>query len=569
MNVKRLPYGISNYKTIVEDNYIYVDKTGYIEKLEFYHSPFLFFLRPRRFGKSLFVSLLQNYYDVKEKDNFYRLFSDTYIGKHPTKERNGYYVLKFNFTGVTTDTKEQLEESFKNVTRLSFKTFVEDYKIDVDYMKEGTAANILESFFVDVKHKIDMPVYVIIDEYDHFANELLSFQLKLFRHSVSHTGFVRKWYEVLKKATETIVKKIFATGVSPITLDSLTSGFNIADNITRLEDFNEMMGFTDEEVRNLVKATARFEINEQEMKSLMEILRKNYDGYLFCEDREKRLFNSDMILYYLKTYVDKRKGPNDLIDENIASDYGKLGKMFELKNKDGNMKVLDRILNEDEVITQITKQFSMEKDFSQDDFKSLLYYLGLLTIEKKILDSVSLKTPNYAIKGLYYRYYVRKLEEAMDYAIDTSDIKESIRQIALEGSNDKLIAILEKTLNKLSNRDYIKFDEKYVKLILFSYCILSNVYMVKSEYEVENGYIDIALLRREPIEPAYFGIFEIKYIKQSDYQKEGLELVEQKKQEAVEQIKKYNTSQELLDLPNLKKWVLVFAGDTCVVNVEV
>ncbi len=569
MNIKRLPYGVSNYKTIVQGNYVYVDKTAYIEKLENYHSPFLFFLRPRRFGKSLFMTVLQHYYDISEKDNFDTLFGNTYIGGHPTKERNGYYILNFDFTGVTTDTKEQLEESFKNITKIAFDTFISKYGLSVQYLQQGSAANMLESFLADAGQKVDRPIYIIIDEYDHFANELLSFQLELFRQSVSHTGFVRKWYEVLKKATKTIVNKIFATGVSPITLDSLTSGFNIAKNITRNELFHEMMGFTEEEVRGLVKAVAKSEINGREMDNLLDILKKNYNGYLFSENAGRRLFNSDMILYYLQDYVEFGRGPDDLIDENIASDYGKLGKMFELKNKDGNMEVLDRILKEEEIITQITKQFSMEKDFSQDDFKSLLYYLGLLTIDKKILDSVSLKTPNYAIKGLYYQYYVKKLEEEMDYAIDTSDIKAAIRQIALEGSNDRLVAILEKTLNKLSNRDYIKFDEKYVKLLLFSYCILSNVYMVKSEYEVENGYIDIALLRREPIEPAYFGIFEIKYIRQNEYRKQGQSLVEQKLHEAVKQIEKYNTSLELAKLPNLKKWVLVFAGDECVKNIEI
>lgn len=569
MAIKRLPYGISNYKTVIEDNYIYVDKTMYIEKLEYYHSPFLFFLRPRRFGKSLFVSLLQYYYDVKEKDNFDKLFGSTYIGKHPTKERNGYYVLKFNFTGLTTEPKGQLEESFKNVSRLAFKAFEDSYGINADYMKEGNAATMLESFFVDVKQKIDRPVYVIIDEYDHFANELLSFQFELFRQSVSRTGFVRKWYEVLKKATETIVKKVFATGVSPITLDSLTSGFNISDNITRLEDFNEIMGFTEEEVKDLIKAAARFEISEHEIHNLMDILRKNYNGYLFSEKAAKRLFNSDMILYYLKYYVEHKEGPEELIDENIASDYGKLGKMFELKSKDSNMKVLENILKEEEIAAQITKQFSMEKDFTQDDFKSLLLYLGLLTIDKKILSRVSLKVPNYAIKGLYFEYYVKKLNEAMDYQIDTSELQDGIEQIALEGINTKFINVVEKTLHQLSNRDLIKFDEKYVKMLIHAYFILSKVYMVKSEYEVESGFIDIALLKREAVNPTYFGIFEIKYIKQSDFQKEGQRLVARMKEEAVEQIKKYGTSRELSELPNLKKWVLVFAGNTCAVNIEV
>ncbi len=572
--LKRLPYGISNYKTIAQENYIYIDKTPYIERIENYHSPYLFFLRPRRFGKSLFVSLLQHYYDINEKDNFEALFKDTYIGQNPTKERNSYYVLKFNFSGVSTDTKEQLEESFINIIRLAFKDFIKRYDLAYDYIiketdKNVSAANILEDFFTDIKYKIDKPIYVLIDEYDHFANELLSFQFNLFTDSISKTGFVIKWYEVLKKATETIVKRIFATGVSPITLDSLTSGFNIADNITREEAFNEMMGFTENEVRQMVKETVRFPMDENDMDTLMEELHKNYNGYLFSEDANERLFNSDMILYYLKTFIEKKKGPNDLIDQNIASDYGKLGKMFELKDRKSNMEVLEKILNGEEIIAQITRQFSMEKDFTTDDFKSLLFYLGLLTIDKRILSFTKLKVPNYAIKGLYFGYFEKKIREAINYEIDTVEISSAVSQIALDGKNDKFISVIENTLHKLSNRDYINFDEKYIKLIMISYLMLSNVYMVKSEYEVENGYIDIALLRREPIDPDYFAIFEVKYIKKSEYEAYGEKIVEEKKNEAIEQIMKYQCSRELRDLLMLKKWVVVFVNDECAVNMEV
>jgi len=290
---------------------------------------------------------------------------------------------------------------------------------------------------------------------------------------------------------------------------------------------------------------------------------------LFSEDAHTRLYNSDMILYYLKTYIEKKKGPNSLIDQNIASDYGKLGKMFELKNKTGNMKVLEKILAGEEIAAHITRQFSMEKDFTQDDFISLLFYLGLLTIDERVLSRVKLRVPNYAIKGLYFDYFAKKIREAMDYELDASEISDAVSQIALEGKNEKFIEVIEKTLHKLSNRDYINFDEKYVKLIMLSYFMLSSVYLVKSEYEVEDGYIDIALLRREPIDPAYFAIFEVKYIKKSEYEAHGEKIIEEKKNEAIEQIMKYKSSDELQNLPRLKKWVVVFVTDKCVVNVEI
>ncbi|SHJ69465.1 AAA family ATPase, partial [Clostridium magnum] len=366
--------------------------------------------------------------------------------------------------------------------------------------------------------KIKGQIYVIIDEYDHFANEILSFQTELFSSIVSKTGFVRKFYEVLKKGTEFIVKRIFMTGVSPITLDSLTSGFNISDDLTRNDSFNEMMGFTKKEVMDLIKNIVPKTLKKTELKELLETLQKNYNGYLFASDGKERLFNSDMILYYMKSYMNSGKGPESLIDKNIATDYGKLGKMFDLKNKSANMQVLEDVLKGERITARITEGFSLEKDFSKDDFKSLLFYLGMLTIDKKVLDRSTLKVPNYAIKGLYFEYFNKKLNETIDYEIDVSDIEDSITEIALEGKNENLIKVVEKTLNKLSNRDYIKFDEKYVKLIFLAYCFLSKIYLVKSEYEVESGYIDIALLKQANMEPTYFAIFQLKYITKAEYE---------------------------------------------------
>lgn len=566
---KKLPYGISNFKNLIEDKYLYIDKTEYIKKLEDFHSPYIIFLRPRRFGKSLFTSVLANYYDINEKDNFEKLFGETYIGKNVTKEKNSYYILKFNFTGLNTDTKEDLEKTFIRTIKDSFDKFIKVYNLDVSYIEEGSAASIFENFLTQVSFKIKGQIYVIIDEYDHFANELLSFQTELFSSIVSKASLVRRFYEVLKKGTEFIVKRIFMTGVSPITLDSLTSGFNIAMDITRYPAFNEMMGFTKKEVVDLIKNAVPKTLKETELKELLETLQKNYNGYLFASEGKERLFNSDMILYYVKSYMNLGKGPESLIDKNIASDYGKLGKMFDLKNKSANMQVLEDVLKGEKITARITEGFSLEKDFSKDDFKSLLFYLGMLTIDKKVLDRSTLKVPNYAIKGLYFEYFSKKLNETIDYEIDVSDIEDSITEIALEGKNESLIKLVEKTLNKLSNRDYIKFDEKYVKLIFLAYCFLSKIYLVKSEYEVESGYIDIALLKQANMEPTYFSIFELKYITKAEYEKEGEKIIEEKKKEAIEQLEKYKASQELMGLPNLKKWVLVFVNDSCVVNSEI
>ena len=564
--MKKLPYGKSNYEELIKGKYEYVDKTKYIEKLENLYDKYIFFLRPRRFGKSLFTSVLENYYDINKKNEFENLFGETYIGKNPTPLKNSYYILKFNFSGLITETEESLLNSFNNACIRGINRFINSYNIDMKLNTKGYPSDIFANFLNEVEFKIDKPIYVIIDEYDHFANELLSFKTELFSNLVSKTGFIRKWYEVLKIGTESIVSRIFATGVSPITLDSLTSGFNISTDITRYERFNEMMGFTEDEVRSLIKRTIQ---NEDEIDKIIKEMKVNYNGYLFSIKGKETIFNSDMVLYYLKHIEENKLPPEELIDKNIASDYAKLGNMFKLKNRNENYKILEDILKGEEIIARITSQFNLERRVNDEDFKSLLFYLGLLTIKGEDFGDAILDTPNNVIRELYFDFYAKRLEEESDFELNTKEVKDAIKDIAKNGSNLKLVEIVEKTLNKLSNRDYITFNEKYVKLIFLTYCYLSKIYLVKSEYEVEDGYIDIALLKQVNMEPKFFGIMEFKYISKSKYDERGEEIVKEKLNEAKEQLKKYDRSEELKNMKNLKKWAIVFVNDKCYANVEI
>ncbi|MBM7556476.1 AAA family ATPase [Halanaerobacter jeridensis] len=563
----KIPYGISNFKNLITQEYIYMDKTNYIEILESYGEKYIFFLRPRRFGKSLFVSTLEHYYDCNNQDDFNELFGDLYIGDNPTNLANSYYVLSFDFSGINTDTKDDLVKSFtKNVVK-ALNEFMDKYNLDFDYDKTGMPSEIFNSFLGRVKYQIDKKIYVLIDEYDYFANELLSFQVDTFEETISKTGFVRKWYEILKQGTaDGTVDRIFATGVSPITLDSLTSGFNIASNVSRDRGLNEMMGFTTEEVRSLIDKLVAEDVDKEE---LMKKLKRYYNGYLFNQDAEERLFNSDMVLYYFKSYLKENKEPSDLIDTNISSDYAKMRELFTLKNKERNYKILDGILNEELQQTAITREFSLAKEFTVEDFLSLLFYLGFLTIDSTVLNLVNLRVPNYVVKELYFDFFAKIIKDDADYEIETVDIKKSIVQLALEGEITDFVNIVEETLRRLSNRDYIDFDEKYIKLTMLSYLMLSRVYYVKSEYEVEDGYIDIALLERSGIEPNYEAIIELKYIKKSEYDDQGEDIVQAKFEAAREQILKYKQAEELSERENLKKIVLVFVGDKCVKQKEV
>ena len=559
--MEKIPYGVSNYRDLRLQNYIYIDKTRYIELLENYSEKYIFFLRPRRFGKTLFVSLLNYYYDKKYKSEFNQLFEDLYIGHNPTSLANSYYTLKFNFSKLNSETKEQLLESFTESMKAGLKDFEKKYNLELDYTRQGMPSDIFNAFLVDVQYKIDGKIYVLIDEYDHFANELLSFQIDTFNQVISKTGFVRKWYEALKVGTETIIDRIFATGVSPVTLDSLTSGFNIAKNKTRDKKLNEMMGFTRGELEVLLNKSLGDSLDSDE---LIPQLKNYYNGYLFNENAIERVFNSDMVLFYLTEFQANDNPPADLIDTNISSDYAKIRELFTLQNQERNLGILEDILSGKEQIAQITREFSLAKEFTSEDFLSLLFYLGFLTIDGAVLNRVNLTVPNYAIQELYFDCFAKIIKDRMDYQLDISKIKDSIAKIALDGEIDNLIQVVEQVLSKHSNRDFNHYDEKYIKLIFLSYLFLSKVYFVKSEYEVENGYIDIALLERSGVEPKYEAIIELKYIKKSDYDKKGQQLVNSKLAEGKKQILRYKESDELSQKDNLKKWVIVFAGSSCV-----
>ncbi len=561
-----LPLGISNYRTIVDNNYLYVDKTKYIEKLENV-SRYAFLLRPRRFGKTLFTSTLEYYYGINYKDDFERLFGNTYIGQNPTEDRNSYYVLQFSFTGLKTDTEKELVESFRNSTLESYEKFCEKYKLKLDYKKEGEPADILANFLTKFIGAVtDGELFIIIDEYDHFANELLRFQMELVSEFVAKTEFVRKWYEKIKDGTaEGVIQRFFATGVSLITLDSLTSGFNIAEDYTRDIWFNEIVGFTEKEVRHLIAETFP-NISQGEEDKIFGEMEKYYNGYLFCEDADIRLFNSNMTLRYLSEYTILNKPPKELLDASIASDYSKMGNMFALKNKSSNYEVLQEILVGKPQVATITQQYSLEKKFDKNDFLSLLFYLGYLTMDGPKGGKTKLKVPNYVTKELYFSHFENVLARDYQYELEVTDIQDAFEQLGEYGDVSKLIYCVETVLASMSNRDHMGLDEKYVKTICFTLCMLSGCYLVESEDEANKGYVDIRLMERPGIDVNYYAIIEFKYLSKA----EGTEAnINMKLADAKEQLERYNKAPKFKEMKNLKKWAIVFVGDKCIRSEEV
>ena len=561
--MRKLPNGISNYEKIIEENRIYVDKTIYIEKMEDLADSTIMFLRPRKFGKTLFTSTLECYYDKNRVDKFEKLFGKTYIGKNPTPNKNRYCILRFNFSGISTNTVEETMKGFREKVDLGINRFVADYEIEFYNNPEQSTEGILGSIFEAFRtQRRDEKIYVIIDEYDHFANELLGFRTDEFKELVAKNGKIRKWYEILKEGTESVVDRIFITGVAPITLDSTTSGFNIANDITKDIEFNDMLGFNKEDVKYLMK---EIDMPEEKQEEVLPIINENYDGYIFSDEIDNnelnnyKLYNSNMTLYFLNEYCRLKEIPKKLVDINILSDYRKIEAFMDLCQNMNKIELLEKIVAEEPVESELTEKFNAEISFGEKELISLLFYLGYLTIKENEFGVLKFIIPNEVIRTIYSNYFLEYIKRKAGI---NAEIKngEMIKEILLEGKIDKAIETLGTFLTNLSNRDYQRFDEKYIKVIFYSICRMLGAVYVKSELEVGGEYAYILIVPREKLEERYGVLLEFKYIKQEEYNKNP-ELLKQKQQEAKTQLERYTKKEELKAIPNLRSYAIVVIKD--------
>ena len=555
---KRLPSGESNFASLRMENYAYVDKTRYIEMLENEGNKRQFFIRPRKFGKSLFLSMLSNYYDMLGADRFQELFGDLYIGKNPTPLKNSYAVLEFNFSGLDTSDPESFKKSFSGKIQLLVQRFLNKYKSifeqsdmligNIERNQSGIAS--LEVAY-SAALAANVKIFVLIDEYDHFANDLIAMGVKdVYKKMIQANGIVRDFYETLKIGTSTVVDRIFITGISPVMFDDLTSGFNIAVNLTIEERYNNMMGFTREEVEWLMDETG---VNRDFINVDMEWY---YNGYLFHKDATDRVYNPSMMLYFFNQIINNQKVPEKIIDDNLKTDYGRLQR---LTHNEANRETLLQIVKDGGIVTQIQSKFSIDTLYNDKYFVSLLFYMGLLTIEKPVLGNVRLCIPNFSIKTVLWEYLMESVQVNAGFAINAEALYNSIAVLALDGRAKPFVDyVVGNIFDKLSNRDLQQFDEKYIKIMLLSCLFQSNVYVPVSETETNNGYIDV-YLRRSPLLPEvrYEWIFVIKYIKVNDATDK--EMVKQRI-EAKKQLQDYGNSFMMKDSKDLKKAVILFIG---------
>ena len=343
----KIPYGISNFKKLVTEGYYFVDKTKYIEILENMPEQYNMYLRPRRFGKSLFISMLSYYYDIKERENFNNLFSKFYISKKPTQNANSYMILQFDFSGIDTRNFDSTYNGFREKVLNSVGLFMSRCFKDKFNSKFETIKapdKIFDKFINLVQANTDNKIFVLIDEYNHFANEILAFTPKEFEIIFAANGFVRKFYEELKTATRIgVVDRIFITGVTSLALYSLTSGFNIAANLSRNLELYEMIGFNDDEIKSIIDQIC---LNvDCDKTQLYNDLQDYYNGYLLSPEAKQRIFNSDMILYFAKEFLrNNGRYPNIMLDMNILSDYGKIKQIFKIGDYSQNLVQLDKLV---------------------------------------------------------------------------------------------------------------------------------------------------------------------------------------------------------------------------------
>jgi hypothetical protein len=555
--MKKIIYGNSNFKKIkINNDYLYIDKTPYIEKLEALSEDFVIFLRPRRFCKSLFLSTLHYYYDEKSQDEFDAIFSDTYIGKNPTPLKSSYRILFFEFSGINTDDGMNIiYEGFKDNIKSAIYRYFSNYGYGISresLNSIATPTGLIKYFFDTVE---DDQIYLLIDEYDQFANAILAHSMQEFLKIVSKGGFVRSFYEVIKGATLSgIVQKMFITGVTPITLDSLSSGFNIVSNISMDEDFNAMAGFTQEEVRYSVDSTVFKRCNIENQDKLLDKLESWYNGYLFNINANQRVYNSTLVNYFLSKFDYKRcKFPTKMLDVNVASDYKAIMRLFNIGDSERNYQILKQLIDTGTVSGEIKDRYDLNREFSEQDFITLIYSMGFITIKNELFGNIfEFEIPNYVIKILYFNYFAVEISRRYDLKI-TNSIDRVLLDLAL-GDTTPFHNQLSEVVKILSNRDYQGFDEKYFQMITLSILSFSSgFYFVDSQPEINNKYPDILLTGRDEKVPNNY-MFELKWVK-------GKEDYNYTKKEGIKQVEGYLELDDIRVIPKLRSYLLIGSKD--------
>ena len=544
---KLIPYGISNFKQVRSENKYLVDKTMYFEKME-QAGNFLFLVRPRRFGKSLFLNMLEAYYDVNEKSGFEELFRGLYVADHPTENRNKYQVMHLDFSLVGSDV-ERLQENFDFYLSMRCDSFARKY---ARFYPDGFAEEVRRlqhgeqklNYINVAAHTAGCPLYLVVDEYDNFTNNVLNIKGHDAYHALTHgTGFYRDVFKLFKPMFD----RIIMLGVSPITLDDLTSGYNIALNITMNPRFNQMLGFSEDEVRQMIRyykdaGAIKEDVTED---SIIDDIKPWYDNYCFAEEgfgKEPSMFNSDMVCYYTNNLVGLGSRPKELVDPNTMTDYGKLKRLIKIDKSEGKrIEVIHDIAEKGFIKARLVSHFPAERMMEFGNFVSLLYYYGMLTIGGTVGDRLKLIIPNNNVRLQYYQYLLD--EYSSIHSIDVSELDDAFDMAALDGDWQPLIKYICRAYHDTTAIRQLIEGERNLQGFMNAYLTLTNYYLIAPEMEFSHGYCDFFLLPNYAVYPMvkHSYILELKYLKADATD------VDAKRQwsEAVEQITSYAADKKL------------------------
>lgn len=551
--VKLVPYGVADFATVIEQNLYYVDKTMFIPELE-KQPRNLFFIRPRRFGKSIFLSMLYSYYDCTQSHKFQSLFGNLWIGQHPTPLQGKYQVLFLDFSQITGNI-DKLETKFNSYLSINLDAFVRQYS---EYYQAEMEEILAQEDFEEKMELIfkaakahQYHLYLIIDEYDNFTNVILNERGENVYHAITHAdGFYRDVFKKFKGNFE----RIFMMGVSPVTLDDVTSGFNIGWNISIKPEFDEMLGFSTTDVVEMFtyyKEHGSIPV-DSDIDAIVNDMKPWYDNYCFAEEalkKKTRMFNCDMVLYYLRNYMDNGCSPRQMIDPNTRTDYGKMKKLLQFDKLDGERKgIIRKIAEEEQIVTQLYESFSAYQIPKAEIFPSLLFYYGMLTIKGTRGSKIILGIPNNNVRKQYYGYLEEEYQ-AKAY-VDVNQLTDYYYDMAYDGKWEEGLRFMADAYAKVSSvRDGIE-AERNLQGFFMAYLNLNDYYITAPELELNHGYCDFFLLpdlTHYASQHSY--ILELKVLSKKDFSaivegeftEDGKPMTKAEKQwrEAVEQILRY------------------------------
>ena len=566
---KLLPYGMMTFEDIRLDNYYYVDKTSFIPLIE-QSDRFIFFIRPRRFGKSLTLNMLQHYYDVRTKDKFDSLFGDLYIGKHPTKDRNSYLVIKLNFSGITGEL-HNYRKSLDEHCRIVFDYFCDVY---ADYLPEGIKEKMAEKdgvvsqfeYLFTECARVNQKIYLFIDEYDHFTKTILSDVDSLNRYTdeTHKEGYLRAFFNKIKSGTDSSIKRCFITGVSPVTMDDLTSGFNIGTNYSLSPRFNEMMGFTEDEVRKMLTYYSTTSHFSHTVDELIELMKPWYDNYCFAQESYGRttMYNSNMVLYFVKNYIEYNgETPKDMIEDNIRIDYEKL-RMLIRKDKEfaHDASIIQTLVSQGYITGELKKGFPAASIIDPDNFVSLLYYFGMLTISGTHEGKCKLTIPNQVVREQLYTYLLNTYNDA-NLSFSSYEKNELSSALAYRGTWKTYFDYIADCLKRYASQRDKQKGESFVHGFTLAMTAQNRFYRPISEADTQEGYADIFLSPLLDIYPdvKHSYVIELKYAKYKDPENR----VEELRLEGIAQTNRYadtDTVKNAIGTTQLHKIVVVYKG---------